>query len=72
MARIITGKFPKVVKKGYSYMASNLELSKSPETEARVREYQNIPVEAICRKSAEDKWDSAVLDFRWFEVTFDE
>ena len=72
MVRIITGRYPNIVKKGYSYMASNLELSRSPETEARVRKYQNIPAEAVCRKDAKITWGSTVLDFVWFEVIFDE
>lgn len=72
MARVITGKFPSVKKMGYSYMLSNLELPEIYNIEMQVRKSASIPVEATCRKVAESRWDSTVLDFVWFEVTFDE
>lgn len=71
MARIITGKLPGVKKMGYSYAVSNLELPEIYNIEAQVRKSASIPVEATCRKAAEPRWDSTVLDFVWFEVAFD-
>lgn len=72
MARIITGSFPNIVRKGYSTVWNPSSILTVVEFEEAVREHHGIPPEAKCSSRPYFHGGSTSMDFRWLEVTFNE